>query len=28
VLQALSAGEALRDRHIDVGFRVIARESA
>lgn len=28
VLQALSAGEALRDRHIDVGFRIIARESA
>lgn len=28
VLQALSAGETLRERHIDVGFRIIARESA
>lgn len=28
VLRALSAGGTLRERHIDVGFRIIARESA
>jgi hypothetical protein len=28
VLQALSSGEPLRERRIDVGFRIIARESA